>query len=244
MRHSQAQPANWTPVRRSFFVAWAAAWCVLTPGAAWGGTIKGTVRWPGTAVEPKKVVVTVDQYVCGKEKDAEQIVLSPEKGIRNVVVSLRRPPPGATWEAPLPRVQMDQKECVFVPRVVVVPVGGTVEFLNTDRLLHNLHSQSPGTENPSFNRTQPKGRTIPIAFKKPEVIRVDCDLHPWMRAWVVVAEHPFYAVTNDRGEFLLENVPPGTYTLQLWQETLGTVTQDIVVGDAAPTPVTVEMRPR
>jgi plastocyanin len=83
---------------------------------------------------------------------------------------------------------------VFVPRVVVVPVGGTVEFLNSDRLLHNLHSA--GTKNLTFNRTQPRGRTIPIVFKKPEIIQVGCDLHPWMRAWVVVAEHPFYAVTN------------------------------------------------
>jgi hypothetical protein len=114
-----------------------------------------------------------------------------------------------------------------------------VEFLNTDRLLHNLHSNSTG--NPTFNRTQPRGRTIPLVFKKAEIIRVDCDLHPWMRAWVVVAEHPFYAVTNDQGEFMLDNVPPGEYTLQLWQESLGTVTQDVTVRDEATT-VTVEMR--
>ena len=162
-----------------------------------GGTIRGTVRFTGAAVEQKKLPVTVDHSVCGKEKDAEDIVLSPEKGIRNVVVSLQTPPPGATWPVSLPSVQLDQQQCVYVPRVVVVPVGGTVEFLNTDRLLHNLHSNSTG--NPTFNRTQPRGRTIPIVFTKPEIVRVDCDLHPWMRAWVVVAEHPFYAVTNDQG---------------------------------------------
>jgi len=136
-------------------------------------------------------------------------------------------------------VQMDQQQCVYVPRVVVVPVGGTVEFLNTDRLLHNLHSNSTG--NPIFNRTQPRGRTIPIVFKEPEIIRVDCDLHPWMRAWVVVADHPFYAVTNDRGEFILDNVIPGEYTLQLWQESLGTATKDVTVREEAITTVTVEM---
>ena len=95
-----------------------------------------------------------------------------------------------------------------------------MEFLNNDRLLHNLHSAS--TSNAVFNRTQPKGRTIPIEFRKPEIIRIDCDLHPWMRAWVVVAEHPFYAVTDERGEFVLANVPPGQYTLHVWQESLGT----------------------
>ena len=155
------------------------------------------------------------------------------------MVSLQSPPPGAKWPVSLPMVQMDQQQCVYVPRVVVVPVGGTVEFLNTDRLLHNLHSAS--TKNPTFNRTQPRGRTIPVVFKKPEIIRVDCDLHPWMRAWVVVAEHPFYAVTNDQGEFVLDNVPPGKYTLQLWQESLGAVTQDVTVQDEAITAVTVEM---
>ena len=78
-------------------------------------------------------------------------------------------------------------------------------------------------------------------FTKPEIIRVDCDLHPWMRAWVVVAEHPFYAVTNDQGNFVLDNVPPGAYTLQLWHESLGAMTQDVTVKDEAITAVTVEM---
>ena len=67
-----------------------------------------------------------------------------------------------------------------------------------------------------------------------------CDLHPWMRAWVVVAEHPFYAVTNERGELALENVSPGTYTLQLWHETLGVVKKDLAVSDGV-TAVTLEM---
>ena len=184
--------------------------------------------------------MTVDHSVCGKEKDAEDIVLSPEKGMRNVVVSLQAPPLGATWPVSMPVVQMDQQQCVYVPRVVVVPVGDTVEFLNTDRLLHNLHSNSTG--NPTFNRTQPRGRTIPIVFKKAEIIRVDCDLHPWMRAWVVVAEHPFYAVTNNQGEFILDNVPPGEYPLQLWHESLGAVTQHVTVRDEAIATVRVEMR--
>jgi len=142
------------------------------------------------------------------------------------------------WGVP-PPVQVDQRQCVFVPRVVVVPVGGTVEFLNSDRLLHNLHSASGG-DNPTFNRTQPKGRAIPIAFRRPEIIRIDCDLHPWMRAWVVVAEHPFYAMSNDKGEFTLENVPPGTYTLRVWHESLPAVKKDVTVSDGV-SAVAVEM---
>jgi plastocyanin len=214
----------------------------LGPGLAWAGALKGIVRLTGTALpEARKVQVTTDQYVCGK--DAEDLVVSRDRGIKNAVVWLQTAPPGTKSEGPLPSVQTDQKECVFVPRVVVVAAGGTVEFLNNDRLLHNLHAASP-RENPAFNRTQPKGRTIPIVFKRPEIIRVDCDLHPWMRAWVVVAEHPFYALTNDQGEFTLANVPAGQYTIQVWHERLGTVGRAVTVNDAAATTVTVEMAPR
>jgi plastocyanin len=217
------------------FLGLVVGWGIVGPAAA--GTIKGAIRLAGGAFEVKKLKVTVDHGVCGTVKDAEDLVVSADMGIRNAVVSLLTPPPDARWSV-TPPVQADQKQCVFVPRVIVVPAGGTVEFLNSDRLLHNLHSAS--TDNPSFNRTQPKGRTIPIAFRKPEIIRIDCDLHPWMRAWVVVAEHPFHAVTNDRGEFVLENVPRGTYTLQVWHESLGVVKKDVAVSDGV-TAVTVEM---
>jgi plastocyanin len=219
-------------------VVGAAAWAVLMTGPAWAATIKGHVRFTGPAPEQKTLPVTTDQYLCGKEKDAEDLVLSPDKGIRNAVVWLTSAPPGVKRETSSAPVSLDQKQCVFTPRVIVVPVGGTVEFLNSDRLLHNIHSQSKG--NPSFNRTQPKGRTIPITFIKPEIVRIDCDLHPWMRAWVVVAEHPFYAVTGAGGEFALGNLPAGPYTLNVWQETLGTVTKDVTVG-AADTDVVIEM---
>jgi plastocyanin len=217
----------------------AAVVCAMATGAAWGGTIKGTVRLAGTSSMSKKLPVTIDQYVCGQEKEAEDLILAPDKGIRYAVVSLQTPPAGAKWEAPLPPAQIDQKQCVFVPRVVVVPAGGTVEFLNSDRLLHNIKSFSKA--NAPFNKAHPKARTISIVFKEPEIIRIECDLHSWMRTWVVVAAHPFYAVTNDRGEFTLGNVPAGRYTLQIWQESLGTVTKEVTVGDTAAATVTVEM---
>jgi plastocyanin len=220
-------------------VACVATWCVVAAGPASAGSIKGTVRLTGASPELKKVPVTIDQHVCGREKEAEDVVLSPNKGIRNAVAFLQAPPTGAKWEGPLPPAQVDQKQCVFVPRVVIVPAGGTVEFLNSDRLLHNVKSFSKA--NSAFNRAQPRGRTIPVVFKEPEIIRVECDLHSWMRTWVVVAEHPFYAVSNDQGEFTLNNVPPGKYTLQIWQESLGTVTKEVTVGDKAVTTVTVEM---
>jgi len=214
--------------------------CCVTGGQSWAETIKGSVRYTGTPIERKKVPVTIDQYICGKDKESEDLLLSSNKGIRNAVVSLQNVPPGAKGDWKLPPAKMDQKQCSFVPRVVIVPVGGTVEFLNSDRLLHNVRSTAK--ENAPFNRAQPHARTISFVFKQPELLRVDCDLHSWMRGWVVVAAHPFYAVTNEQGEFTLENVPPGKYTLQIWQESLGTVTQDVTVSDKATATVTVEMR--
>lgn len=232
--------------------AWRAMWLGLgalalvgapaTPRAAAAGTIKGTVVLKGTAPELKKLAVTIDQYVCGKEKNPEELVLSPQGGIRSAVVWLDKPPAAAGGEALASTTSMDQKDCMFAPRVVVVPAGGKIDFLNSDRLLHNLHSTP--TANPSFNRTQPKGRTITISFSHPEIVRVTCDLHSWMNGWVVVAEHPFYALTNGAGEFELRGVPAGRYTLKIWQERLGTISRDVVVGDQDPTAVTVEMPAR
>jgi len=204
-----------------------------TPDPARAGSIRGTVRFIGPPGDTKRLSVTVDHAVCGRDKEPEDLVLSSARGIRNAVVWVETPPPDAAWRPPLPLVQIDQRQCVFIPRVVVVPVGGTVEFLNGDRLLHNIHSASK--ENRVFNRTQPKGRTIPIVFTRPEIVRVDCDLHPWMRAWVVVAEHPHYAITNEQGEFVLDGVPAGRYRVRVWQETLGTSVRDVTVGDGATT---------
>jgi plastocyanin len=215
---------------------------LATPGDAAGGAIKGTVALKGAAPELKKLAVTIDQYVCGKEKNPEDLVLSPQGGIRSAVVWLEKPPAGAPAAALASTATMDQKDCVFAPRVVVVPAGGKIDFLNSDRLLHNLHSTP--SANPPFNRTQPKGRTITIAFEKPEIIRMTCDLHSWMRGWVVVAEHPYYALTDGAGEFEFKGLPPGRYTLKVWQERLGTVSKEIVVGDQDPTPVTLEMPAR
>jgi plastocyanin len=207
--------------------------CVSARVPASAAALRGQVVYAGPPPPLRKVPVTVDQYVCGKEKDAEDLVLSARRGIRFAVAWLSNPPAAAARpvESPAPP-QMDQKQCSFTPRVVLVPGGGTVEFLNSDRLLHNLHATP--RQNPGFNRTQPKGRTIPVSFARPEFIPIACDLHSWMRGWVVVTDHPFYAVTDGDGAFTLGEVPPGRYALSVWHEALGTVTRPVhVTGEDA-----------
>jgi plastocyanin len=210
------------------------------PGTSLGGSIKGKVTLAGPVPAQKKLAVTIDQYVCGTEKDAGDLLLSPQKEIRNAVVWLENPPSAAAAPAPAEKIEVDQNGCVFIPRVVVVPAGGTVDFLNSDRLLHNIHA-TPKL-NVSFNRTQPKSRTIPVTFAKPEIIKINCDLHSWMVGWVVVAAHPYYAITGADGQFTFDNIPPGEYTLQVWQERLGTMQAKVTVTAQQDGRVTIEMR--
>jgi plastocyanin len=215
---------------------------ICVSGAAAGASITGTVVVSGRVPDQRKVPVTIDQYVCGTDKDAGDLLVSPHKGLRNAVVWIENPPAGAGEPAPAAKVEMDQNGCVFVPRVVVVPAGGTVDFLNSDRLLHNIHA-TPKL-NVSFNRTQPKSRTIPVTFARPEIVRINCDLHSWMVGWVVVAAHRYYAITGADGQFAFDDLPPGQYKLTVWHERLGTVETSATVGGTQPPRVTIEMKAR
>ena len=216
------------------------AW--VLPGQSLAGEIRGQVVLVGAAPAQQKIPVTIDQYLCGDEKIAGSLVLSPEKQLRNAVVWIENPPAGVAAPVRAEKVQIDQKACEFIPRVVVVPAGGTVDFLNSDRLLHNIHA-TPRL-NVAFNRTQPKSRTIPVTFAKPEIVHISCDLHSWMSAWVVVAGHSFYAITGADGQFVFNNLPPGTYKLQVWHEVLGTVAASVTLGTQQPAQVTIEMKAR
>jgi len=215
---------------------------VCAPGVVFAGAVHGKVVVAGAVSPSKKLDVTIDQYVCGTQKDAGDLLVSAQKELQNAVVWLENPPANAAWPTAARKVEVDQKACVFIPRVVVVPAGGTIDFLNSDRLLHNV-AANPKL-NVSFNRTQPKGRTLPVTFAKPENIHITCELHSWMAAWVVVAAHPFYAVTGVDGQFVFDNLPPGQYKLQVWHERLGTVPAAVKVTDQQPARITVEMKAR
>ncbi|CBE68726.1 MAG: hypothetical protein F9K13_11850 [Candidatus Methylomirabilis oxygeniifera] len=204
-----------------------------------GGTITGTIKFAGTAPARKELQVTKDKEVCGKKQHLSyDLIVGPNKGIENAVVSLLDMKTGKKWT--ITKATLDQNGCVYEPHVVVMPAAGELEILNNDGILHNIHTYSKA--NSSINKAQPKfKKVLTEKFAKPEIVKVTCDAHSWMLGWVVVSDHPYVAVTNDKGEFTLSDVPPGSYKLEVWQETLGKKVQDVVVKAKQETKLNVEL---
>jgi plastocyanin len=124
--------------------------------------------------------------------------------------------------------------------VLAFAAGSTLEVINPDGILHNIHSYSK--KNSPFNFAQPKfKKTLTVKIEKPEIINVKCDVHNWMNGWLFSAENPYFSVTDMHGGFKLADVPPGTYTVKVWHETLGTLTQKVTVKPNETAKVTFEL---
>ena len=134
-------------------------------------------------------------------------------------------------------VAIDQRGCVYTPRVVGVRVGQTLQIKNSDSFLHNVHGLS-GKEN-SFNIGQPRaGLVFEFKPKNEEVmLHVKCDVHNWMNAYVAIVTNPYFAVSDTAGTFQIDKVPPGTYMIQAWQERYGFVSKTVTVKGGAVTTV-------
>jgi plastocyanin len=205
-----------------------------------GGTISGMVKYDGTPPAPKKVDVTKDKEVCGlKPHFDETLIVGSNGGIANAVVVLKGAP-----GAPKPEtVRFDQKGCDYSPHVLAFPAGSTVEIMNDDGILHNIHTYSKA--NAPFNMAQPKfKKEIKQTIAKPEIIKVNCDAHGWMHGWWYVTDTPYYAVTDDKGNFTIKDVPPGNYTIEVWQEKLGTQDQKVDVKAGATATSDFSMKPK
>jgi plastocyanin len=198
-------------------------------GVTNGGTIAGQVTYDGTPPPPETLPVTKDETVCGTEpKVSQALLVGPDKGIQNVVVFLSDIQQGKAQEKLAKNPVLDQKHCEYHPHIQIFPVGSTLEIINDDSVLHNIKTE-PGSKT-IFNIAQPKFRKkIEKTFDTPEIIRVECNVHGWMRAVLVVSDHPYYALTDAHGAFKLVDVPPGKYTLKLWHETLGEQTREVTV---------------
>ena len=185
------------------------------------GTIKGTVSYGGSNKKPKTLKMDSDP-VCGNSHSVppakEDFILDENNNFKNVIVWLKDI--NYDGELSTESALIDQIGCVYTPHVNVVTTGQKVLIKNSDKTLHNVNSKSKINE--SFNSAQPAGvPDIEKTFNSPEdPFYIKCDVHPWMKAWVMVADHPYFAVTDANGNFEINNVPDGTYEVMFWQEKL------------------------
>jgi uncharacterized membrane protein len=193
------------------------------------GTIRGVVRFEGEVPKPEPIRLPGE---CQHPGPAFAIPVRAEKGLlAEVFVSISE---GLDrWQIPPPPkdpVTVDQKACFFEPRMIGVRVGQPVRFLNSDPMLHNVRAL--GTVNRGFSLAMPlPGMEHVKTFNKPEVmVPLRCDVHPWMTANIGVKPHPYFAVTNASGEYVLSSVPPGEYVIEAWHETLGRQTAKVSLG--------------
>jgi plastocyanin len=225
-----------TYVRRNRM--WLAA-CVaavsMWPSAAFAAsTITGSVTFAGKAPNLKPLAMDADP-ACAKKHSApvpnEMLVLGNGGTMGNIMVYVSKGlASGKTWPVPKNPAVLDQNGCQYKPHVTGIMVGQQYKILNSDGILHNVHTLPK--VNPAFNKPMPPTmKETTTAFNKPEAIfNVKCDVHPWMSAYVAVFTHPFFSVTGPDGKFTISGLDPGTYEITAWHEKLGTQTATITVG--------------
>lgn len=200
--------------------------------AATAGIVKGRIRFSGRKPARKAIDMSGDPACVeahhSKAYD-ESLVVNPDGTLANVFVYVKSGLEGKVFEVPSTPVTIDQRGCWFHPRVLGIQTTQTLQVINSDPVTHNIH---PMAEiNREWNHSQGQG-DAPLArrFLKPEVmIRVKCNIHSWMHAFIGVVEHPYFAVTGAGGTFEMPNLPPGDYVIEAWHETLGTQQQKITV---------------
>ena len=191
------------------------------------GAVAGTVIFPGAPPLPAILSVYKEQAFCGSSVPDPSLLVAPDGGLKNVVVTLRGPrldrgngPPGT--------IQLDNIGCRFAPHVQAARVGSTLLLLNSDHILHDAHARmGPRT---LFNDGLPRWRRVTRTLGRPGVIKIICELHhAWMSAYIVVAPNRFFAVTDSRGRYAIDGIPPGVYVARFWHERLGEASRRVVV---------------
>lgn len=181
-----------------------------------GGTLVGTVRFTGAPLALEPLRVNKNRDVCGAQVAAEALVLGGDRGVRGSVVLIEGVKRGKKAAGDM---VLDNRGCRFVPHVAATTAGATARIRNSDAMLHNTHGFLGGRT--VFNLALPaKDQVVDVTrrLSKPGVLRVLCDAHPHMSAWIVVHDSPYVAVTDERGAFRIDQVPPGTYTVTMWHE--------------------------
>jgi len=205
--------------------------------AASDGSIKGTVKLDGTAPHMRGIDMSKDPYCvkanAGHPVHLQLVEVGNGNGLENVVLYISQGLSSAeSAQKPTSVPVFDQKNCMYTPHVIAMDVGQDYKVITSDQTTHNIHPEpNPMTGNIPWNRSQPPGAApIVTNWKAEEVaIPVKCNIHPWMHGYFVVVKGP-YATTDDNGNYTIENVPPGNYTVTAWQETYGTQAQKVTVG--------------
>lgn len=201
---------------------------------ATAGTITATVKFDGNVPPPRMQRLDGDpkcvQEHGASERADESLVVGPNQALQNVFVYVKDGLGSFAFPVPSEPVVLDQDKCRYTPRVLGVRVGQPLAIRNSDPLLHNVRAN--GAINQGFNMSTPiEGVSFERTFATKEVmVPFKCDVHAWMQAYVGVLDHPYFGTTTPDGTVVLSNVPPGTYTIEAWHETLGTRTQQVTVG--------------
>ena len=204
--------------------------------AAGEGKITGTVKLDGAAPHMKGIDMSKDPYCAKANANAtpkmENVVAGASGGLQNVVLYISD---GLSNPTESTAVQVfDQKNCQYTPHVLAMDVGETFKVMTSDQTAHNIHpNPNPMTGNIPWNQSQPPGAPpVEKSWKAAEFIEVKCNIHPWMHGWFAVVKGP-YATSDADGNYTINNVPPGSYTVSAWQEALGTQTQKVTVAAGA-----------
>jgi plastocyanin len=202
------------------------------------GVIEGRVTFVGTPPELKPI----DNSIChpGANPITEESIVVTNGGLENTFVYLEGGPrfAGAGRDAAL----LDQKDCRYVPHVLGLQIGQSLQIRSSDPTIHNVHFMPDNNASGNFGMTQ-AGEEKTVTFDNADIIRFKCDVHPWMTAYVGVFDNPFFAVSAKDGTFKIDKVPDGSYKLVAWQEMLGTIKRDVVLKDGKPIEVNFEFKP-
>jgi plastocyanin len=199
--------------------------------------IIGVITLTGTPPAEKEITPIMDNPDCaavygGKMPTTHFYVVSPKGELADVVVSLKDIT-GKSTGASAPPAVMDQKGCMYAPTILAIQTGQKLIVKNSDTCIHNVHTKPTVAGNEESNQVQmPGGADLTFTFPQPEMfLKFQCDVHPWMFAWVSVFDSPYFCVSDKDGKFVIKNVPPGKYTVEAAHRKLGTLTQDVEVKD-------------